>query len=798
MKTGTVKMKKRIWALMLSAAIAVTFMPYHSYAETNQLDTAETPAESAFGLSAEPISGSAEAQLDDNDDLLMQYLKNGVNGSPQKRKAGRRETLTSKEKTIYDSLKMQIEDVAAGRRSNTVLTVSITDLFEGKIKKTGGYWILTKSALGVSAVIDSNSNVTDEALHAFNKLVNFDGIMVLDALLYDLPYDFYWFDKTVRYWYNWNASSQPYVYSDGIVFYSEPSIDFTLHVAKDYSAEGKTGTTTTNTTKTAAASACIENVNNIIAKNVGKTPVQKLYAYKDKICALTSYNYEAAENLNPIYGDPWQLIWVFDNDASTKVVCEGYSKAFQFLCDCSELGSIECYTVTGNLKYYQYDSYGVLRYYGDPHMWNILRMDDDKRYIADLTNCDAETPSEPDDQLFLKGVKEGNIEDGFLMYVDWSPKPVEYYYDSDTCRLFYDNELALSFNAYGFGSGCSHVFGNNAYKWSSGYHYMTAKRICSIDGYVDAEMVRTTEKVTNATCETAGSTKYTAKFTNGAFVTQTKTVKGEPALGHDLVEVKARAATIKKAGNKNHWKCKRCGKRFSDSSGKKEISKESVTIPKLDEKRGRDGTMTGKGASAATADYEITNLSKDTDPAGAKFAPLKLMSTTQTKKSITLKWKKNSKAVKYVIYGNKCGSAKPKKITTIKGNEKKISKIAGKKLKKSTYYKFVVVALDKKGYVVSTSKLIHVATKGKANYTGVTTRAKKNRVSLKKGKTFKLGAKAVGKKVKQHVGVRYESSDPKVAKVSKSGKIKALKKGSCKIYVYTQNGICKTIKVTVR
>lgn len=30
-----------------------------------------------------------------------------------------------------------------------------------------------------------------------------------------------------------------------------------------------------------------------------------------------------------------ELIWVFDGDSSTNVVCEGYAKAFQYLCDLS-------------------------------------------------------------------------------------------------------------------------------------------------------------------------------------------------------------------------------------------------------------------------------------------------------------------------------------------------------------------------------------------------------------------------------------------------------------------------------
>ena len=55
-----------------------------------------------------------------------------------------------------------------------------------------------------------------------------------------------------------------------------------------------------------------------------------------------------------------------------------------------------------------------------------------------------------------------------------------------------------------------------------------------------------------------------------------------------------------------------------------------------------------------------------------------------------------------------------------------------------------------------------------------------------------------GTKVKTHVKLRYESSNMKVATVSSTGKVKAEKKGTCFIYAYAQNGICKAVKVTVR
>ena len=98
---------------------------------------------------------------------------------------------------------------------------------------------------------------------------------------------------------------------------------------------------------------------------------------------------------------------------------------------------------------------------------------------------------------------------------------------------------------------------------------------------------------------------------------------------------------------------------------------------------------------------------------------------------------------------------------------------------------------------------IHVTRKGgkNGNYKGVTTAAKNNKVSLKKGATFKLKAKAVAQSakltVKQHRSLRYESSNKKIATVNSKGKITAKKKGTCYIYVYAQSGAFKKIKVTV-
>lgn len=199
---------------------------------------------------------------------------------------------------------------------------------------------------------------------------------------------------------------------------------------------------------------------------------------------------------------------------------------------------------------------------------------------------------------------------------------------------------------------------------------------------------------------------------------------------------------------------------------------------------------------------ENANTDKD-DVKGSTQKFLQLKGTPKKKNAIKLTWKPIKQADGYIVYGSKCGT-KMKYITTIKKSSAKTFTI--KKLKKGTYYKYMVVAYkttpsgDK---VLTSSKSVHVATDGskKGNPSKLT--VKKSKLKVKKGKTVKIKAKVKnpkGKKVSTHIAkVRYESSDPSVATVNKKGKVKGLTKGkTATIYVYSQNGLCKTVKVTVK
>ena len=73
-------------------------------------------------------------------------------------------------------------------------------------------------------------------------------------------------------------------------------------------------------------------------------------------------------------------------------------------------------------------------------------------------------------------------------------------------------------------------------------------------------------------------------------------------------------------------------------------------------------------------------------------------------------------------------------------------------------------------------------------------------VTLKKGKSAKITAREVpaDKPIRKHRSICYESTNKNVVTVSNTGVIQAKGKGSCKIFVYAQNGIYRSITVTVK
>ena len=180
--------------------------------------------------------------------------------------------------------------------------------------------------------------------------------------------------------------------------------------------------------------------------------------------------------------------------------------------------------------------------------------------------------------------------------------------------------------------------------------------------------------------------------------------------------------------------------------------------------------------------------------------PVHLSSLTSKKTSITIKWNRIKGASGYKIYGSKCGKDY-KLLKTVKGS---VTKWTHKDLKANTYYKYYVAAyktVNGKQTILSKTPAMHIPTTG-GKFSKVTAvNVKKESITLKKGRKTSVKASVVNSdgKVVKHVAVlRYMSSNKKVATVNSKGVITAQGKGKCTIYCYAQNGLRKSVKVTVK
>ena len=196
----------------------------------------------------------------------------------------------------------------------------------------------------------------------------------------------------------------------------------------------------------------------------------------------------------------------------------------------------------------------------------------------------------------------------------------------------------------------------------------------------------------------------------------------------------------------------------------------------------------------------------------AKKAMDKGIGVTQKNGKLTVKWSKSTAADGYQVYAQYCGKKTTKPVKTIKKNtttKVNITKLNGKKLNLKKQFKVYVAAYKMvNGKKVTLAKSVngHVVGEKNKKYTNVKSiKATKSKLIIKVGKTVKAKAKVtLVKKSKKHIPkshaakFRYRTSDKSIATVTKSGKIKAVKKGTCTIYIYSINGKMAKVNVTVK
>ena len=437
--------------------------------------------------------------------------------------------LTGAQLEMYNTLKAHISAIANGEKTNTVLKLTRTAEFTGT----------TQSEF--DAVFEAESG----------KFTN-DVSTAFDYLMVDMPMEFYWFNKTQ------GGGMQQKVEGRAEGNTITLSMNITFAVSRDYMDADDT---TVNTEKIGAAKSAAAYAREIAAKYDGKSDYDKILGYKEEICNLVSYNHDAADDSkNTPYGDPWQLVWVFDGDPDTNVVCEGYSKAFQYLCD---MGGVECYIVTGKMN-------------GGAHMWNIAVLDG-KSYHVDVTNCDEGTVGAPG-KLLLKGASASTAG-------SCSINGITYTYDTD---LVYPADiLTVSTEDYTPTEEPSYSLNPTTATLTSGEEKEFKAVGVAEDEYdllkweldVSVPLIAALTDNRDGTCTVTGGTEAgTGKLTaslDGKKIgeaTITVTAAAGDDCRHILTARTAVAPSCTNGGNEAYWTCSECGKMFSDAAGITEIA----------------------------------------------------------------------------------------------------------------------------------------------------------------------------------------------------------------------------------
>ncbi|MBQ6590580.1 MAG: hypothetical protein IJH93_03430 [Lachnospiraceae bacterium] len=442
-----------------------------------QESASEAPLETVVD-SVDAVTEETDVDHPDNEELFDEYAESvfeeaagaaadaGAAGSSQtgtkKSKKATGASLTGQDRVIYDALLARAAEVAAGREASTVVEIPLTDL---GIDPDKDY---TAEDLGLDYIyrkVDGQGEWNPDVGTAVEAMFTYTAntSRIFHCLWVDSPYELYWHKGGIA----WSGSSgyetSATVYGDvyeGYVHLTSRSVTFSMRVESKYRLDDDEFTA--DTAKTGAASAAAVFAQSIVsdADSQGLSDYDRLIYYKDRICAEVKYN-DAAREGGDAYpdGGAWALIYVFDQDPDTNVVCEGYSEAFQYLCELTVFQSsrVCAYCPTGVMT----GGTGA-----GSHKWNIIHMDDGKNYMADVTNSDQGSVGD-DGRLFLKGIS-GSVDGGYSL--SWEERQVteeteggtriytypagsiSYTYDSDTRALFTDEELTLSAEDYVPGS----------------------------------------------------------------------------------------------------------------------------------------------------------------------------------------------------------------------------------------------------------------------------------------------------------------------------------------------------------
>ena len=407
------KKQTKLLSLLISLALLLTILPSTVRAEGSQVEPQPVVGECEVFVTNHTVpedDGYTEAELLEGYFFSVSGLYED-NSSPF---LAPRPALPGELSSVYNEVKPMVKLVADGTRASTIFEIP-------------GTWTKPKSEWGITGEVISADALTAEASAAIEAAFNLDALM--QRMLSEMPYELYWFDKTEGIGMSYGVSLSGEILT-------VKNLKLSMYISQAYAKINEGGATydpfTANTAKTSAAKRAAENATQVVAANTAKSDHEKLKAYLDYIKYAVSYNKEAANNSATPYGDPWQIIYVFDNNPSTNVVCEGYAKAFKHLCDLTSFSESDlfCSLVTGTM---------TVGTSAGPHMWNIVTFGS-RNYLVDVTNCDADTVGAPD-KLFLCGAAENEPSKKYTATA--GSQSIVYEYDAKTLSDYASSDLKL-------------------------------------------------------------------------------------------------------------------------------------------------------------------------------------------------------------------------------------------------------------------------------------------------------------------------------------------------------------------
>jgi hypothetical protein len=299
--------------------------------------------------------------------------------------------VSSADKRVYEYIKKKAQKLNTGKASSTTITIPLSVLGLNKPFTRAQFKKLKAS-------YSSKTHYLKISKTNFFKIFTYKGINDSNIFLM-----FYLNDPLEFSWIKYYGSNFEYYIEQSknyklkvkktkkgyLLYNSKKALPLEIEPSALYGSNGKLSTSGRRRIQKAIA-----NAQAIINQNAGYDDLTKLRNYKKAICDLTSYDDYYETEYNAGYYDDASMISVFDGNDATGTICQGYARAFKYLCDHTTFSdpNIKCYSVIGMMRGSDDDWGG--------HMWNMIHMSDGKNYVCDVTNSDT---GNDDVGIFLNG-----------------------------------------------------------------------------------------------------------------------------------------------------------------------------------------------------------------------------------------------------------------------------------------------------------------------------------------------------------------------------------------------------------